>query len=181
MTVAKRRLDPDRRSRIIDVALDVIAEHGVAGTTHRKVAEAADVPLGSMSYHFSGMDELLIEAFRRLAATVSARFTELLVAAQTPDEARQAVVAIITDTSWTNTRHLLLSYELYAFGARNPALQTVMRDWMEASRRALERHFDRDTARMLDALIEGLTIHRSVDPEPVDATRIRAIVDKLTA
>lgn len=181
MTVAKRRLDPDRRSRIIDAALDVIAEYGVAGTTHRKVAEAADVPLGSMSYHFSGMEELLVEAFRRLAATVSARFMELLVAARTPDEARQAVVAIITDASWTNTRHLLLSYELYAFGVRNPALQTVMRDWMEASRRALERHFDRDTARMLDALIEGLTIHRSVDPEPVDAMRIRAIVDKLTA
>ena len=181
MTAAKRRLDPDRRSRIIDATLDIIAEHGVARTTHRKVAEAADVPLGSMTYHFSGMDELLTEAFRRLAATVSTHFTELLVMAGTPDEARQAVVAIITDASWTNTRHLLLSYELYAFAARNPALQAVMRDWMEASRLALERHFDHDTARTLDALIEGLTIHRSVDPEPVDATRIRAIIDKLTA
>jgi len=28
-----RRHDPDRKSRIVDAAIDVIAEHGVAGTT----------------------------------------------------------------------------------------------------------------------------------------------------
>lgn len=60
--VSKRRLDPDRRSRIIDAALDVIAEKGVAGTTHRRVAAMADVPLGSMTYRFHSMDELLREA-----------------------------------------------------------------------------------------------------------------------
>ena len=47
-----RRVDPNRRQRIIDACLDVIAERGVAGTSHRIVAEAADVPLGSMTYHF---------------------------------------------------------------------------------------------------------------------------------
>ena len=54
-----RRNDPNRRDRIIDACLRVIAEVGVAGASHRKIAEAADVPLGSMTYHFTGMDELL--------------------------------------------------------------------------------------------------------------------------
>ncbi|MDF2847508.1 MAG: TetR family transcriptional regulator, partial [Oerskovia sp.] len=40
-----RRVDPDRKDRIVDAALDVIAEHGVGGATHRVVAAAADVPL----------------------------------------------------------------------------------------------------------------------------------------
>jgi TetR/AcrR family transcriptional regulator, regulator of biofilm formation and stress response len=46
---AQRRYDPSRRNRIIDACLDLISQNGVAGTTHRKVADAADVPLGSMT------------------------------------------------------------------------------------------------------------------------------------
>ncbi|MCI1650562.1 MAG: hypothetical protein LKI26_07970, partial [Bifidobacterium tibiigranuli] len=42
-----RRTDPGRRDRIIDSCLDVIAQVGVAGASHRVVARAADVPLGS--------------------------------------------------------------------------------------------------------------------------------------
>ena len=38
-----RRHDPERRQRIIQACLDVIAERGVAGVSHRLVAAAADV------------------------------------------------------------------------------------------------------------------------------------------
>jgi len=48
-TERRRRKDPGRRDRIIDACLEVIAEHGVAGTSHRRVAAAAGVPLGSMT------------------------------------------------------------------------------------------------------------------------------------
>lgn len=66
-----RRNDPDRRDRIIDACLDVIAEAGVAGVSHRKIADAAGVPLGSMTYHFDGMSNLLHEAFSRFSTAVS--------------------------------------------------------------------------------------------------------------
>jgi len=42
-----RRYDPDRRQRIIDAAIAVVGERGIAGLSHRSVAAAADVPLGS--------------------------------------------------------------------------------------------------------------------------------------
>lgn len=64
--MANRRFDPERRDRIIEATLDLISAEGVAGTSHRKVAAVADVPLGSMTYHFAGMDDLLHEAFTRL-------------------------------------------------------------------------------------------------------------------
>lgn len=95
-----RRYDPDRRTRILRAALDTIAEHGVAGTTHRRIAAAADVPLGSMTYHFAGLDDLLTEAFTLLADTVSARFTERLAAAVTRAEACEAVVDLVVDDDW---------------------------------------------------------------------------------
>ena len=179
MAITPRRYDPHRRARIIQSALDAIAEHGVAGTTHRRVATAADVPLGSMTYHFASLDELLMEAFTLLADTVSARFTERLSAAETPDEACEAVVDLVMGEGWATPRNMLLSYELYAYAARNLALRRVMLDWMGKSRAALERHFPTDTARALDAMIEGLVIHRSVDPQPMERSHILTIVRKL--
>ncbi|MEH3146814.1 MAG: TetR family transcriptional regulator [Methylobacterium frigidaeris] len=179
MPPSPRRHDPDRRARIVRAALDVIAEHGVAGTTHRRIAAAADVPLGSMTYHFAGIDEVLTEAFTLLADTVAGRFTDRLSAASTLDDACEAVVDLVVDESWATPRTLLLSYELYAFAGRNPALRSVMQAWMGKSRAALGQHFPADTARALDAMIEGLTLHRSVDARPADRDEVRAIVRRL--
>ncbi|TDC79357.1 TetR/AcrR family transcriptional regulator [Streptomyces hainanensis] len=173
--------DPTRRDRIIDAALTVIAERGVVGTTHRRVAEAAGVPLGSMTYHFDGMRDLLVAAFTRLAESMSARYRALLDAAETPQQARDAVVEIICGPGLGTPRELLLIYELYAFAERTPPVKDVTRAWMRASRVALSRHFDARTARALDALVEGLTIHNSMDADPMDRRDVAAIVDAISA
>ena len=177
---AARRHDPGRRDRIIDATLDVIAEHGVAGASHRRIAAAADVPLGSMTYHFAGMDELLAEAFTRLAHQVADRFAAILGAAGTTDEAREAIVTIITGETLSSPRQIVLSYELYTLAAREPRLRAVTQAWMARSRAALEQHFDPETARFLDALIEGLAMHIALDPAPMDAAHVRAAVWRIT-
>ncbi len=60
-----RRYDPDRRQRIIDAAIRVVGRSGIAGLSHRTVAAEAEVPLGSTTYHFTSLDELLVAALRR--------------------------------------------------------------------------------------------------------------------
>ncbi|MET9354387.1 TetR family transcriptional regulator [Streptomyces sp. NPDC006617] len=168
--------DPRRRERILDAALDVIAEHGAIKVTFRKIAEAAGVPLGSLTYYFDDMQHLLTDAFTRLAETVSTRYGALLEAARTRQEAEEAVVEIICGKVWGTDRNLLLSYELYAFATRNPEVRAVMRSWMQASRSSLARHFDPLTARALDALVEGFSIHNSVDPRPTEREEVAAVV-----
>lgn len=174
--------DPRRRERILDAALDVIAEHGAIKVTFRKIAEAAGVPLGSLTDHFHDMQHLLTDAFTRLAETVSTRYGALLEAARTRQEAEEAVVEIICGKVWGTDRNLLLSYELYAFATRNPEVRAVMRSWMQASRDSLARHFDPLTARALDALVEGFSIHNSFDLRPTEreevAAVVRAVVDR---
>ncbi|MEH1016410.1 TetR family transcriptional regulator [Micromonospora sp. CPCC 206060] len=177
---AGRRTDPERRDRIIDVCLDVIAEAGVAGTSHRRVAAAADVPLGSMTYHFAGMDELLCEAFTRFARTVSDQFERRMAEATSREAAAQAVIAIITNDVFGTRRDLVLTHELYTLAARHPAYRDITNVWMACSRRALEHHFDPVTARLLDALIEGLTIHRALDTEPHDPAVVAVAVKRIT-
>lgn len=175
-----RRNDPDRRDRIIDACLDVIAESGVAGASHRRIADAAGVPLGSMTYYFSGIDELLREAFTRFGTSVSDRFEVRMRAASDPESARASVVAIILEDVFGDTRELVLSHELYTLAAREPSYRALTTAWMTRSRDALELHFDPETARLLDALIEGLSIHRALDDRAHDPTEVADAVARIT-
>ncbi|GAB2724850.1 TetR/AcrR family transcriptional regulator [Arthrobacter bambusae] len=177
--MAKRRVDPDRRDRIIEATLDLIAAEGVAGTSHRKVAALADVPLGSMTYHFAGMDELLHEAFTRFATRISDRFERRMNEASTIDAVKEAVVEMIMQDTYGDRDALVLTLELYTLAARQAKFRHLTHDWMMRSRRAFERYFDPDVARQLDALVEGLSIHRAFEPRDDDRELVSNAVDKL--
>lgn len=174
-----RRTDPGRRDRIIDACLTVIAEVGVAGASHRRVAAAADVPLGSMTYHFDGMDELLRESFTRFAQEFSVTFERCLASAPDREAAKRAVAALITGVIFESQRDLVLTHELYTLAARDPAYRGITNAWMARSRQSLGRHFDPVTARLLDALIEGLTIHRALDTEPQDPALVTDAIERI--
>ncbi|WP_285732632.1 TetR family transcriptional regulator [Nocardiopsis sp. ATB16-24] len=179
--MSKRRHDPHRRDRIVEACLEVIAREGVGGTSHRKVAAVADVPLGSMTYHFTGMDHLLREALTRFGKEVSDRFEERMTKARNREEAVREVVALITEDVLADHRDLVITHELYTLAARDPSYRDITVDWMRRSRAALERHFDPLTARMLDALIEGLTIHSALDTVPKDRAEVVEAVERVTA
>ncbi|WNV86108.1 TetR family transcriptional regulator [Umezawaea sp. Da 62-37] len=169
-----RRHDPDRRDRVIEAALAVIAEKGVAGVSHREVARVADVPLGSTTYHFASLDELLAEAFTRHADSIARVFEERMREAPDRDAAIESVVRHVSADLLGAGPDIVLSVELYVAAARTPALRAVTQAWMRRSRQALERHFDPTTARELDALIEGLVLHSALSTDPMTAEQIRA-------
>lgn len=178
--VRSRRVDPDRRARIIDAALDVIADVGVAGASHRKIAARADVPLGSMTYHFADMDEVLRVSFEKFADTIATRYENWFRNVATADEARAAVVGLIHADLLASQRELVLTIELYTLAARKPEFRTLTCDWMARSRRALGRFFDEPTTHMLDALIEGLFVHAALDTTAPDRARTVEAVRRVT-
>jgi DNA-binding transcriptional regulator YbjK len=50
---------------------------------------------------------------------------------------------------------------------------------MDSSRASLGRFFDPLTARALDALIEGIGIHNSIDRAPLERDAIKTIVERI--
>ncbi|MGA5124055.1 TetR/AcrR family transcriptional regulator [Streptomyces pseudogriseolus] len=178
--MATGHTDPRRRERILASALDLIAEEGVAGVSHRKIAARAGVPLGSMTYHFTGIDELLLEAFTGYADHVVAVFEQHLTGATTPEEAREAVTDLVHTLSGGPRRDLILVQELYTLAARREPYRALCARWMRRSRALLEAHFPPDTARHLDALIEGLTLHRALDDDPPERPVTREAVGRIT-
>lgn len=174
-----RRHDPDRRERIMRAALDVIAERGTQGVTHRRVAEKADVPLGSMTYHFEGMDDLLQNSFSLFAKQVGDHFDAMIGPAQSAEETCVALTDYIFSPFWKEPRHITLMMELYSYVSCNPEMRDRVGQWLEGGRDWLMRHFDEATAVGLDAFVEGLLIHRVVAPGYMPKERVLALIRQL--
>lgn len=64
--------------KIVQATLKAIVIHGIHGVTHRKIAMIAEVPLGSMTYYFAGIDDLLLEAFSCFTHTMSQQYQDFL-------------------------------------------------------------------------------------------------------
>jgi TetR/AcrR family transcriptional regulator, regulator of biofilm formation and stress response len=171
-----RRVDPQRRERILDAAIAVIAEHGRAGTTHRLIAGAADVPLGSLTYYFTSLDDLCAQAFTRLAERSSRAYAAYFDHVRTADEFIDAVTDMVEGNASADAGDWAVSYELYLAALRDPGLRAVTEEWMRTSRGVLARYVDPDTARALDALIEGLLMHRMLSTTPFPRHVIRTAV-----
>jgi len=57
----------EKRSAVIQAALDLVAEHGFHGAPMSAVAERADVAAGTIYRYFENKDALILETFRFLA------------------------------------------------------------------------------------------------------------------
>ena len=156
--------DPHRREHILKATLDCLELHGVACTTYRKISELSGVPLGSITHYFPNMQELLLQAFQLLAQNISTRFAAAIRNAETKEDACHAIVDVIFEIPTFGTRTIQLTCELYIFAGRNPVMKNVMRDWMLEIRRSLELYFSPLSAVALDALLEGIILHRSIIP-----------------
>lgn len=177
----KRRYDPDRRERILNATLDVIATHGVAGTTHRRVAEVADVPLGAMTYYFQGLEALLEEAFTHFATALSRELEATIASATTKDQARDIIISWACDEFCTSERNLVLIFEHFAYAARVPQARPLLSRWMSVTESYLIHHFGRPTAKILDAFIDGVVMHNVVTPNHISREEVAEFIHKLTA
>jgi DNA-binding transcriptional regulator YbjK len=72
-----------------------------------------------------------------------------------------------------------VAYELYLAALRDPSLRELTEEWMRSSRVVLERYVDPVTARGVDALIEGLVMHRMLSTAPPGRDVTSAMVSRL--
>ncbi|MFF1690286.1 TetR/AcrR family transcriptional regulator [Streptomyces sp. NPDC058254] len=153
-----RRYDPERRQRIIDAAIRVVGENGIGGLSHRSVAAEADVPLGSTTYHFKTLDELLVAALRQ----ANEGFAKALAGSAVFEAPRSGLAAALASVlgEWLAGERtgVELEYELYLAALRRPALRPVAAEWGEGVADQLARRTDPVTARALVALMDGICL-----------------------
>jgi DNA-binding transcriptional regulator YbjK len=87
--------NPERRAQILDAAIDILADVGVGGVTHRQVDDRARVPAGTTSNYFRTRLALL-EAIAARVVELHWQYVEFAQAAIGQRLTRDAVVALLS-------------------------------------------------------------------------------------
>ena len=83
----------ERRRRIIDAAVKVVASEGLDGLTTRRVAERAKAPLGAMHYCFRSKEELIALVADRGVAMLQESFEDVPADLGVEATIRQSIAA----------------------------------------------------------------------------------------
>jgi len=187
-----RRHDPGRRGRIIDAAIRIVELKGIPALSHRSVAAEADVPLGSTTYHFAGLDDLLVAALEQVNSEPHSAMRDWGRALDeavggTPGEPggdsglADALARLLEEYAHGGRGRIRLEYELYLAALRRPPLQPLAAAWLDEMVDVIARHTaDLATARVLVALIDGLLLQLLLTDRPFDRAGVRAALARVT-
>jgi AcrR family transcriptional regulator len=115
----------ETRTRLLDAAVQSLAEVGLAATTTRRVCEIAGVSMGAMTHHFPHRVDMLGGAAEHLAARRIAELVEM--AEDFPDDPRERL-AILLDLLWAdfNSTTFDVFVKLWVASADDPELYERM-------------------------------------------------------
>ncbi|WP_423202135.1 TetR/AcrR family transcriptional regulator [Herbihabitans rhizosphaerae] len=166
--------DPDRRDRIARAAIAVVAEQGIRKLSHRTVAAKAGVPLGSTTYHFATLDDLLAAALDK-AAERSVAELRAWEQALSPDADLATALADFVLASIAERRaETMAEYNLYALALHRAHLRTAAVAWDDALADVLCARTDELTGRMLGVLLCGLLMQAVLREDPLARNDIEA-------
>ena len=147
------------RAALLEAALQVAAAYGVKGVTHRRIAAAAGISLGSTSYHFASLDDLILEAFRYFAERESGKYDRLFEAAESLEDLIEAALAVV-QVQHSDVTGATLLYELYAQGVRDPRYRSIVQQWSRTATARVEKLCPHEVAVRFEVIWEGLTFQR---------------------
>ena len=174
-----RRSDPQRRSRLVKVALEVIADRGVAAASHRAVADAADVPLGSTTYYFASLDDLHAEAIQLHVDENFELFRRRLNATVSRQDVLDALVDVVMDQFSVAPTTFAVTVELYALAVRKPRFAAITDTWVAQTTVLLAEYMSQEQARAVNAFIEGVTLHNALARTEFPPDQLRQELDNL--
>ncbi len=180
--------NPERRTALVDAAIEVLALEGARGLTFRAVDARAGCPAGTASNYFTGRDDLLTQAGRHIHVRM------------TPDPARVAEAmrpapsrALVTELMrWLVQRQAdertgyLAMLELRLEATRRPALRAEL---TAAVRAALDDSIrfhldaglpgDADDVLVLCLAMTGLLLEVLTLPEVLPEDELSTLVEKI--
>ncbi len=179
----------DRRTALLDAALEIVGTEGMRGLTHRAVDAAAGVPAGSTSNLFRTREALISGIVERFVARERAMATGPYDAIDpSPDGVANAFGRFVQRALGPDRPVTLARYAILVETAQNPVLREglasgadqVDRWTLDIITRAGSQHPERDLG-VLANYVTGLLLHELALPSPdLDAAaRVRTLIDTL--
>ena len=185
-----------RRSQLAEAVWRIVVRDGVAGASVRAVAKEAGLSMGSVRHFFASHDQLLLFAVEELVeqarrrieegtparlsllaegrplAAVAALLEEVLpLDAERQTEAK--VWAAFTSPPATNPEFAAIREQV------DDGVRELCHNALNALREFDRLHADRDRRieiERIHALLDGLTIHLTLEPTPLDPDLVRSII-----
>lgn len=177
-----------RRQELVRAGVELLAEQGWGAITTRAVAQRAGANPGLVHYHFADLADLRRAITAAAVDAVVDDLTPTLVDVHDLAGLVELVGALLTpgglaDQAWTGPGELpgeRLTVEVFAAAMADPHSRAAVADALVATRTTLaewftdrspELHADRARgyATLATALVDGLYLHRIIDPAlPVD-------------
>ncbi|MGW0118351.1 TetR/AcrR family transcriptional regulator [Streptomyces sp. NPDC003327] len=178
--------NPERRTALLDAAIEVLADEGARGLTFRAVDARAGVPTGTSSNYFSDRDRLLSQVADRIFVRLTPE-PGAVDAALLPEPSRELVVELMR---WLARRMAaqracyLGLFELRLEATRRPELRSRFTEVLKADldlniRLHLEAHMpgDADTVRLLYFALNGLLLDHFTVPGLHDERDLDALIE----
>jgi len=166
----------ERKQRIARAVIGVIAEHGIEGLTHRRVAAVAEVPLGSTTYYFATLDDLLVAGLADAAERNIADLRAWASRSASDEPLVDRLVGFIQLLTGPRRPEYMAAYEVYLAAIRRPALRPIARRW-DAALIELFAPFTarRIEARLLVYALDGIVIDALMQEHPPTPEQIRPL------
>lgn len=168
----------ERRARIADAALDLLAGEGARGLTHRAVDARLRLPDGSTSYYFRTRAALLLAAAERLVELDTADLARLPAGVT-------GVATLVERWLLPQSRaRSLARMELLLAAGRDPGLKFMARarsgfiDCVVGAQGGAQAKEARVAATALVALVDGLTLHGLV-AGPLSRSAAQRMLERL--
>lgn len=99
------------RGKVISATVALIYEVGLSGLTHRKIAERAGVPLGTTTYHFDSLTQLIELAIRQELDADAQRRQEVIACSRAGFDIVETLIALMVPGSSDKPQLLASAYE----------------------------------------------------------------------
>jgi AcrR family transcriptional regulator len=182
----------ETRHRILESALECLAQRGYGGTTTTAVAERAAVSRGAQLHHFPTRASLIAAAVEHLYAKLRTDYEDRF-AALPPGRQRLGAAIDLFWTVWQDPR-LAAVVELHVAARTDAELLAALRPVAAEHQRHIvrlaRRFFPREAlgeprfVAVLDLVQEtlrGMAVGHLVEPDDARARRTRAILKELVA
>jgi len=182
--------NPQRRARILDTAVDILVDTGIAGLTHRHVDDRAELPAGTTSNYFRTRLALL-EATAARTVDLHWQHVKTLQTVigqpMTRDGLKMLLARMISDPDEQFRRRTLARFELFMEGTRRPELRPFLHDLQAAAVKSADLILEAagftpspDQVGELSRLLNGLVFSNlTISPQAPGAKDPVGTIDRL--
>jgi AcrR family transcriptional regulator len=159
------------RLQLLSAAAELIAERGWNAVSTRILAERAGVTPGLVHYHFPSLQALLRDAALGMISDLLSATEPIFENAHTLDAGVDMMLGSLDAYTGRDPMSLLFT-ETYLAATRDEILRIELIALVDEFRRKLAQwldehgaHAPHDTASVLAATIDGVILHRALNPE----------------